>query len=544
MSLRHGNTSRNERRGGRRRLLAVALSSCVALLAFAAPGAFAADICVNSPQCGGNSLTSLQAALNTAQLTHVGDRIFVGPGTYFATDGFTYASPNPLELIGAGRDATKLVSTSQFSKTLTVSNTKVRDLTLQAPQGGVMRGTGLELNASIGENLNITAETGAQLINQGQLKGSNVKAVLSAVETFGGGSISNSTLESASGPAVINFNNNIDISNSSLTGLGGLQSSGDGHVHDTLIRLKGDGNLRSGIAAAAHTGNSSMTATNVTVVGDGRAGEFTAAAVARDTLVARVVLENVIAVGTPKRFYREASNNGTATIVARHSDLPATADEDAGGAGAIEISQDTISINPGFVDPAGDFHLAPTSPLIDRGTPTPADGLGATDLDGSARVADGDGDGSAAPDMGAFERPAPGSRPTPAGGGTLDGGISGATGSTPAAETDLAPVLSRLAVTPRKFVLGTRSARRGGFSYKLSEPARVTIKIQRLRAGRRRTVGRIAQNARRGANRMAFSGRLRRRKLKPGRYLATAVAVDTAGKRSTARRVRFTVTSR
>lgn len=62
-----------------------------------------------------------------------------------------------------------------------------------------------------------------------------------------------------------------------------------------------------------------------------------------------------------------------------------------------------ISVAPGFVDPAaGDYHLLPTSPAIDQGTERSA---ASTDFDGRARPSDGDGDGVAVVDIGAFEAP-------------------------------------------------------------------------------------------------------------------------------------------
>ena len=56
--------------------------------------------------------------------------------------------------------------------------------------------------------------------------------------------------------------------------------------------------------------------------------------------------------------------------------------------------------DPAFVDPVqGDLHLRSVSPAIDRGTP-----VGYTqDFDGQPVPADGNGDGSAVPDMGAYE---------------------------------------------------------------------------------------------------------------------------------------------
>jgi uncharacterized repeat protein (TIGR01451 family) len=65
-----------------------------------------------------------------------------------------------------------------------------------------------------------------------------------------------------------------------------------------------------------------------------------------------------------------------------------------------------ISAGPLFVDPAsGDFHLQQGSPAIDAGTNT---GAPAADLDGKPRPIDGNSDGVAIVDMGAFEFVPPG----------------------------------------------------------------------------------------------------------------------------------------
>lgn len=76
-----------------------------------------------------------------------------------------------------------------------------------------------------------------------------------------------------------------------------------------------------------------------------------------------------------------------------------------GATGSLQLGPHNLNVDPGFANPvAGDFSLPPGSALIDRGTPTPLDpSEPPDDLAGNPRIADGDGDGVAVRDMGAFE---------------------------------------------------------------------------------------------------------------------------------------------
>jgi sugar lactone lactonase YvrE len=82
-------------------------------------------------------------------------------------------------------------------------------------------------------------------------------------------------------------------------------------------------------------------------------------------------------------------------------------------------------------------------------------------------------------------------------------------------------------------VISALSVRRGSVSYRLSEPARVTIALQRLVRKRWRTVRRLRQNGEAGKNRLVPSRSARAaRRAKKVRYRAVAVAVDAVGNRS------------
>jgi hypothetical protein len=61
-----------------------------------------------------------------------------------------------------------------------------------------------------------------------------------------------------------------------------------------------------------------------------------------------------------------------------------------------------ISADPKFKNNTSNFRLRPTSPAIDTGTNS-APNLPSKDLSGQPRIVDGDGNGTATIDMGAYE---------------------------------------------------------------------------------------------------------------------------------------------
>jgi hypothetical protein len=142
------------------------------------------------------------------------------------------------------------------------------------------------------------------------------------------------------------------------------------------------------------------------------------------------------------------------------------------------------------------------------------------------------------------------------------GGASASTTKT----VDTPPALTALSVTRRRFAAASalrRRVKRGtAFRYTLSEPAQVTFTIRRRTIGRRvagkcrpltrknrrrkkcvffKRVGRITVTAKAGRNRTKFSGKLRGRRLRPGRYRAVAVATDSAGGKSAPKSVAFRI---
>ena len=76
-----------------------------------------------------------------------------------------------------------------------------------------------------------------------------------------------------------------------------------------------------------------------------------------------------------------------------------------GGSGTIDDSNNCIHDDPQFVDAAnGDFHLKGTSPCIDAGDNSLVPSGVDKDLDGNQRIVDGNNDGTATVDIGAYEK--------------------------------------------------------------------------------------------------------------------------------------------
>ncbi|MFI5029010.1 MAG: choice-of-anchor Q domain-containing protein, partial [Solirubrobacterales bacterium] len=109
-------------------------------------------------------------------------------------------------------------------------------------------------------------------------------------------------------------------------------------------------------------------------------------------------------------FVSQATASASATVGVGASDFEAARHAESGNGGTATFQQThpNIDADPLFASELlGDFSLRTGSPAIDSTfSPPLAAGESATDLAGAPRVLDGNGDGVAAPDMGAFEAPA------------------------------------------------------------------------------------------------------------------------------------------
>jgi hypothetical protein len=540
--------------------------------------ASATDYCVvPNVGCGGTNVDTLQKALADAASSPDADRIFLGAFNYVAptTAGFDYSkSGPPVEIVGKGAGQTVLTAPSGGTSVLRLfgnAGSSVHDLRVRMPENAALDAAGLSTDG-VARRIDVIdapqqldyRRQGVHLENGGVLEGSSV--MLDGLRPtgvwidVGGGSVRGSTIVGYSGIASAH---GATVEGSLIVSLGGALGAGGGltTVKNSVIRL---GQAAYGLVASAQPGSSAtITADGLTIVGP---GHLSSRAVAATTMGSPAdnayvnVTNSIIRGGT---LAANGAGTGHATITVSYSDLAPLDDELYGANANISRANVTNVGDARFADPLlGDYHLLSNSPLIDAGDP--AAGAG-TDMDGKPRLVDGNADGTARRDMGAFEYqtglPDPGAPPPPPPAG--DAG-----GATPPVDTQ-APLIGGFRATPSLFSLArastpvaARVAHGTRFRYTLSEPAQVKLTLQRALPGRRSggrcvapsprlreakrctryaTVGALRRSGAKGTNAVRFSGRIGKRALRPGRYRARISATDTAGNRSGLRSAAFRI---
>jgi hypothetical protein len=529
-----------------RTLLPIAATATIALSIPAI--ASATDYCVQT-SCGGTNVNGFQEALDEAKKSTDADRVFLGSGVHTAQSsfGFKYDGTGPVEIIGTGESNTVLTAPLGATAVLTLKGgigSSIHDLTVKLPQ--YSNGDGL-YTSNAARRIYVTDEYGQShprhgltLVSGGILENSEVRLVrepnATAVELgVGGGTVRRSIVSAGTG--VMSRYGDGTIEGSLVTGteFGVRALANVTTVRSTSIHLIGGNGT--GIRADTQTASTTVNADGVTVTAPPLpdvVGVSATTALA-PTQSARVKLTNSILRVGGKALFAQSTSTGDARVAASYSDYDPSFNTSSGANASIAEANVSNVGDAGFVAwEYGNYRLLPTSKLVDAGDPATAQGV---DLDGNPLLADGNGDGTARRDMGAFELQsvAPGSE---------QGGTE--TGDT------LAPVVRGFSATRTVFTVARAStplaARASGgtrLRYILSERARVTVAIKRaVRRGghvRLRTVGSLTRDGAQGANTIGFSGRIGRRALRPGRYRAVIRAIDAAGNRSQARTVRLRV---
>jgi len=414
-----------------RRIALLATAVLVPLIP-AAP-AYAADnvICVNGATPAGltcnQDVATIPLAITAANGNSVDDTIFVGPGTYndgpYNLDGTVHH----VALQGSGQGSTFLTLTAGPGQTyLQADHTTVRDLTVTMNAVTSDGDTGIYAQNSVLDAVTVdgasTQNDIGMEVQDSMVSGSTVlltragAADTDAIVGDGGNVITDSALVASFG-----FKHSAVVGDSlSRVTIGayweGIATDhGPITVDDALIDL-GTANESIGLAAQNDNNGSfskSITANHVTIVGGGTpsvgAGAYARASGALQQ--STITLTNAIISGPETDLYVEATNDGaqgansTATISTSYSRW-STQNVISGSNGTATLTSGAghLTSAPGFRNAAGgDFRLSTTSTLIDKGAP--GTGAPTLDLNKGARILDGNGDGVAVRDMGAYEAP-------------------------------------------------------------------------------------------------------------------------------------------
>ena len=469
-----------------RRLALTGLGTAVGLLALAGP-ASATTFCVPTytatcPNDGVNvAQPSIQAAMTTDDSDGVADTILVkGMEIVSPTTIFTTGS-DPLLIQGAGPDLTTLTTSSNaniFVVDLGGANTRavtLRDLKIAVPASAPDNGgVALQVKGDTLENVDIVSRnpgsSGSQGISSWIGGGTYTRG---EVGTEAGGALDTAidTGNSATGAVTIegvtirNAHNALSSSSPNATVTARRVSlvdpiqtafdvtAGTLTVENSTISEATDATPLAAEVKPNSANSPTLIADHVTAV---HTGATNVAAIASNVYPnasgsSSAVVSDSIFRGFGDGYQRQTfgGSTGKANLTARYSNLPLSGSST--GAGTLTVGEGNITADPLFTGPT-DFSLQPGSPSIDAGDPAPG-GL-SSDFLGAPRPNDGNQDGVAIRDQGAYEYQAE-----------------------PPTQTQIAPTQPTLDVTPPQTAIGKGPGKarmlthgKAKFSFSSSEP--------------------------------------------------------------------------
>ena len=409
-------------RATRRALIAAAALAAGCLAPHAA---LAADYCVATSGCDAAhtfAAADLQTALDDAATKLDPDRVLLGPGHYAPAHYIANLSSGPVEIAGAGSDQTVFDVNTVYALIASGPGVSIHDIGVvlaATPSAGIIT-NGLVSNVSVKGAAGATGASGLVLG-----KGASVAHATVTLPAGGTGiritdtaTVVDSTVAVGSDGATSigvlaegsTLPDPISLKRLRISAGHPLQAdSGQVQIADSLLDL---GATPFGVGLLAHSDVNGPSvfigADRVTIVGhDDVAGLQTGAEAAATGVGATVgvTLENSVIANVRDAAIRSASA-GYAHFGLHHTVYTPGAffqDQNTGtGTGTLEPDGVTAA-DPRFVDAAaGDYRPRADSALIDASAPASI-ALGPTDLAGLPRLVDGNGDGSALADLGAFE---------------------------------------------------------------------------------------------------------------------------------------------
>jgi len=364
------------------------------------------------------------------------DRIFIGPGPQptAPAGGYDYAQANdPLKLFGnASSGAGKTTLTAGVNDSVldlfatTDGASTIQDLEIAIPANAAAGVHGLDTTADA-TNLVVAADPSQTNGVVGVFLGTNSSLDSSKV------TVPNEPTSPGNTTGVIPQGDNATVSDTTIEGRTAIQAGVGTNILLTRLRVDAistgvniagvaTARIESSLIEADDNGlgvsnNGVLTADGVTVVGNDTAMSegVTHNAFSDNRMTGSLTLTNSIVTGYTNDLAAFAdSMNSSATVTATRSDFDTTTSlVGAPGTGSTTNVDpdpgqlqpgDNINQDPQFANPAGgDYSLQFGSPAIDAGNPTPPPH--ALDLNGNARVLDGNANGVAVTDMGALEAP-------------------------------------------------------------------------------------------------------------------------------------------
>jgi hypothetical protein len=427
------------------------LAAAVATMGMGAADASATTFCVPTyssvcPNSGGNvAEPDVEKAMGLQGKDGVADRVVIAAGTFTETGAFEPATgfkdpgsfepagSDPLTIEGAGPGATVLTSGEPGNIFLVnlfaVGNNRAimtRDLTVRIPADFPdNQGAAVQLEGDTLDNVDIVSLNHlsdgvvgvgpGNVFRNGELRGEAGgtirEGLKSTVNLPSALLIEDSAIVGAvTGMTAIGVGSEVTARRVRIVGSPGSgvsAISGSMTIENSVIGV--DGGVARGLFVNAAADSATLTADHVSVVGSGNADTGIEVRKPGGAGNATATVTNSILTGFEDGYSTETPIGpgiGQVNLAVRYSNLPAAG---FNLNGILDLATGNIDSDPLL---GTDLSLPPGSPSIDAGDPA-VGGL-ATDFLGAVRPTDGNGDGVARRDQGAFEyQPPPTQAPSP-----------------------------------------------------------------------------------------------------------------------------------